>query len=457
MREVIDYSKDFLSGETIERKRNKEDLNYRGIATVQLFDEKGNVVQEVKSENMINSKWLSYLYKSFFCTQLIKNNYAFFFYGNSPAQYMILSDNSEAEELNEVVKGNCIGWADGWKTYSGSDVKRGTLNTAETNDDDFRKHFVIDFPTHAANGTFQSIYWLSGHSVPDDYEPSYSVFKEDKILCKMGENNPIFNFVILDDYIYGYANNSKPTEFNKVDAKTYKVVRSIENNDITNDYVDVGIGNGNIYFFTNKYANVYDKDLNFIEKINFTPLDSSTNIRAANVTCFENGFIIRDDKKFYLYDFSMNEVRSIPYLTDLKVYTSRDFQKLVYLGDGIFNYGFLTSTYYNNSKLTSSMYYYDVNKDEGYIWLTNRGHYLITKDNRDPSYSYEQLSKPFYDWTRKRMYFFSIGYDKGNYLFECVRIPWFSHTLLPAPVTKTATNTMKIQYDFVVEERGYFD
>mgnify|MGYP001010534598 FL=1 len=53
-----------------------------------------------------------------------------------------------------------------WITYSGNDVLRVTVNKSQitrTNTDaSGTRHYVIDFPTSAANGTFKSIYWVGG-------------------------------------------------------------------------------------------------------------------------------------------------------------------------------------------------------------------------------------------------------------------------------------------------------
>ncbi|MTI71096.1 MAG: hypothetical protein FH751_12675 [Firmicutes bacterium] len=78
--------------------------------------------------------------------------------------YIYLTDSTKPESsTSEKVLGNIIGYAHRNNTYSGTDTKRGTINKAETNleinNGKIRVNFVFDFPTHAANGIFESIYW----------------------------------------------------------------------------------------------------------------------------------------------------------------------------------------------------------------------------------------------------------------------------------------------------------
>lgn len=443
MREVIDYSKDFLSGETIERKRNKEDVNYRGIATIQLFDEKGNIVQEVKSENMINSKWLSFLYISFFRVSLIYNTSSLDLSYKSPARCMILTTNSEAEEVNNIIKGDLIGWANGWESYSGDNALRGSVNTAETSNTDFKKHFVIDFPTNAANGTFQSIYWL-----PLNTPPSYCVFKLERKLGTFSEKNDLCYFAVYDGYIYGCEKTSKPTYINKVDMKTFKVVKRLEEIDTAGDFMDLKIGDGKVYYFTREYANVYDLDLNFIEKIIYSPLDTTKKFTIYDAEGYEDGFVLtQSGNKRHLFDFRLNEVRELPVFDEL------GSDSILYIGNGMFTTGF------GSFPQIYPIKYYDINKDVVYKWTGESAKFHCTPDDPAADSSTNLLNYPYYDWHTEKIYCRGPYNQKDAYysVYEGSKIPWFAHTLLPAPVTKTATNTMKIQYDFIVEERGYFD
>lgn len=441
MREVIDYSKDFLSGETIERKRNKDNVNYRGIATVQLFDEKGNIVQEVKSENMINSKWLSYLYVEFFITKLFYNTVYSTRSSYTPAKNIILTTNSEEESVNDYIKGDLVGWSDALNTYSGNDTFRGTLNTAETIISNFRKHYVIDFPTHAANGTFQSIYWNRGVSLP------YFCFKLDKYLgTKSINDTPLYNgFAVLGDYIYGIDYGKKI--ISKLELKTLKKVKEIDISDTTQSYIDIKIGDAKIYVFFINSAYVYDADLNLVSNLTYTGIDPNGKKEIRVVEAFEDGFMIGEygsNTGVYvwgLYDFSLTEIREIT-----KLYESR---RWYYIG----NRCFIDSSI---SDRDIAYNIFNIDKDDFIIWCKDTWYAVDTNDFKG---GFNSLFGYYYDFMKNKAYMGIRHYsnDKELDYFECPKVPWFAHTLLPAPVTKTATNTMKIQYDFIVEERGYFD
>lgn len=440
LREIIDYSKNFLSGETIERKRNKDDLNYRGIATVQLFDEKGNMVQEVKSENCINKRWLSYLYRSFFSTNLIFNTKTKFA-NYTPAYNMVLTNNTGEEDDNDLmIKGDLIGHADGWSAYSGEDKLKGTVNIAESINTQFKKHFVIDFPTHAANGTFQSIYWIIGAS---GESPAFSQFKEETVILEL-ENNYIF--AVRNKKLYGYNKDTKK-EICTYDITTGKKLNSFEYTD-TNNVISLGIHNDKLYVFTNSYANIYDFNWNFIEKKNLTRLPNTSTASIMAFRDYEYGFLAIDGNYYsHLFDSDLNEIRQCNIADDKKFQPSYT----MYVGNNIF----VGTAYYKDSTLNGQKYY-DVNKDNITNWSINGYYQFMYSLDEGRKYYSSNFIYPYFDYNTNSLYYIGES-DKKKPYYQATRIPWFAHTLLPAPVTKTATNTMKIQYDFIVEERGYFD
>lgn len=78
--------------------------------------------------------------------------------------HIAVTDNSDAEvpvsEVNPKEGETIVGWANR-TVYSGADTKRGTPNAAESISDAAKSRWVFDWPTHAANGTFRSVEWLS--------------------------------------------------------------------------------------------------------------------------------------------------------------------------------------------------------------------------------------------------------------------------------------------------------
>src|SRR5690606_37275248 len=135
-------------------------LKPRGKIKVELFDDlTGRKIEEIKTENFI-AKGIDYLYHLAMISIFTDGRYTGGFNAydsfNDPFQYMILTDASHTEDpANEwVVKGKQIGFAHTNQTYSGSDEYRGSYNAGESFTNREQVHVVIDFPTHAGNGTF---------------------------------------------------------------------------------------------------------------------------------------------------------------------------------------------------------------------------------------------------------------------------------------------------------------
>ena len=149
----------------------------RGFVTVQLFDEFGRILQEEKTENKM--------------THLVTNRMKWrlrqdFYHGHPkstltepayPLDCIILDSTTDTTIYDTLLKniGKIIGWSD--KTnYSGTDTFRGTINAAESYTNNERVHYVFDWPTHAANGTFQTIEWggVSGNAYKSITVSSFS-------------------------------------------------------------------------------------------------------------------------------------------------------------------------------------------------------------------------------------------------------------------------------------------
>lgn len=151
-------------------------LDAKGKVKVELFDHMtGRKVEEIETENFI-AKGVEYYFKILMMNQFTRNK------GTGSINHtvenmferMTLTDASHPEQPEKewYMKGNEIGWALTSGTYSGSDEKRGSYNTAESFTTQEQVHIVVDFPTHAANGTFQSIYFT-----PSGDPQNYSIFR----------------------------------------------------------------------------------------------------------------------------------------------------------------------------------------------------------------------------------------------------------------------------------------
>lgn len=415
MREVIDYSKDFLKNTIKTVKKTKEDTMYKGIATIQLFDENKNLIKEVKSTNCINKAVLSEMYVNMFKYRLLTNSSSPIYSNESPARWLLLTNNADEENPNyKYLKGEIIGYADGWNTYSGTDVLKGSLNTSETTVSEWNKHFVIDFPTHAANGTFQSIYWTSyfGTKVIHD-ESIMSGLTNIGCICA----NETFLFVCVMN-----NNNKLIKRYNLATKEINEIVldRDIENcfcNE-TNLFI---VGKDNIIY-------KYDLDGNLISacfEVSGNLFAYYNNeIIALNTTSNKLAFYNEEGTLIREYTLSLGNGVSI-----VEMYVN---DRLIYLIVG------------SSSK---KLIRFDIASGKQHNVATN---YTLFWPGGDTSYGY--------------MYGKDICRNSKNVFFHTngiVRIgtdtEYFSHTTLPEPVTKTSASTMKIQYDFIVEPRGMFE
>ena len=173
--ESVSYTKDFLTGTTDNKIKKKRDLGIKGKVTLSLFDAKTNKkLKESYTENLIPDLYFKDVFLSQFLNGIMGvgdsrygKNYTWF-------NYIYLTDSDKPESANDQrVMGNVIGYADRNIPYSGDDTLKGTINLSETKfevtGDKIRCNFVFDFPTHAANGVTESIYFCEAEPYKKDY------------------------------------------------------------------------------------------------------------------------------------------------------------------------------------------------------------------------------------------------------------------------------------------------
>lgn len=166
------YVKNNATGELHTLIKNKPvNVPVKGRIKLELYNaETGEVEVEAKSENI----FMNWPYKNSY-------NAGVFSAASRRTRASSLSDSSRigvptligtlrltTNTLPEhadcpLVLGKQIGWSPLDYTYAGSDTAKGTLNSAETrhywNDQgQYVMSMVCDWPTHASNGTFQSIF-----------------------------------------------------------------------------------------------------------------------------------------------------------------------------------------------------------------------------------------------------------------------------------------------------------
>lgn len=174
-RECISYNKDLLTGEVQSEIKHKKNTGIKGKVTVSLYDAKtGEKTKEAYTENLIPDLYFKDTFIGHFVNGIMgvgntrtSNNQSWF-------NYLYLTDCDKPEHANEQrVEGNIIGYAHRNDAYSGNDVQRGTINRAETrfeiSENKLKVNFVFDFPTHAANGVTESLYFCEADPANKDY------------------------------------------------------------------------------------------------------------------------------------------------------------------------------------------------------------------------------------------------------------------------------------------------
>ena len=170
--ESIAYTKDFLQGSCKTEIKHKENRGIKGKATLSLY-EKGEKVKEAYTENLIPDNYFKDLFMKRFIGDIMgvgsrgSDNYDWF-------NYLYLTDSDKPElPTDSKVEGNVIGYAHRNDSYAGSDDKRGTINFVENRfeiiNNKVRVNLVFDFPTHAANGTIESLYFAQADPEHKDY------------------------------------------------------------------------------------------------------------------------------------------------------------------------------------------------------------------------------------------------------------------------------------------------
>ncbi|SHF33509.1 hypothetical protein [Caloramator proteoclasticus] len=163
--ECVSYNKDFLVDKVIKETKFKDDRGIKGKVLVEIFDAKTNKkVKEAYTENIIPDLFFKDMFLRHFAGGIMGINTRSQDQFNNNFECIYLTDSTKPESANtEKVTGNIIGYAYRNTEYSGTDTLRGTINKLESKmeivNGKIRTTFVFDFPTHAANGRFESIYW----------------------------------------------------------------------------------------------------------------------------------------------------------------------------------------------------------------------------------------------------------------------------------------------------------
>src|SRR5690625_920558 len=402
--------KDFITLPKLEKPRGK--------IKIELFDDlTGKKIEEIKTNNFI-AKGVEYYFKILMANQFTRNK------GTGSINHtvdnlferMTLTDASHPEQTEKAwyMKGNEIGWALTSGTYSGSDEKRGSYNASESFTTQEQVHIVIDFPTHAGNGTFQSIYFT-----PDSDPRSYDIFRpledSDKYLLNVQKyNNEIWALYSVSRS-GSYLNTQRGETIKKYSAE----FDLVEEYKLPYEKYDFYIHNNYIYYTEDRSSRGLQRaplsnPTNLTTVIN-QPINEDENLAGIVFDHKNNQFVISNSGGFgssrsssssiSRYDTSFNLLSNTPYTFPDGGYT---YQKM-----------FIT--------------------DDGDIFVNGNNRSYIVQDNKAETDAKIGLVMGVID---------NYKVTRDGEVMPQTGIS--SRALLDSPVTKTSNTTMKITYDFLL-------
>lgn len=435
---VVDYVKDFKTGEIKKEIKHKPPQSMINKATIQVFDANGELVQEGVSHNVVNNTIKQVAFVDYFFQRPTARGISAMSNSNSWWEAIYLSDYAGVEDANELfILGEIIGWAGHTQTYSGTDTRKGTYNAGESYPIDHKRQgytkFVYDWPTHAANGTINSVYWGSA-SVSDTGYRCYV---------------PVFWLPGGNDSTLGVVDCSSE-------------------------------GEKFVYVANNQYIYTYDLDFtsnNTLYNISAS-LGTSPRLRGIDFDLVEGlWWIVNDtDKKVYKGSYDSTVFNYVFTASDI----SQTIEGLAFIGgkifihtrEGVYRY---TTTGILERKITQEEYGFgiDTNSSKGIwnfkgnsAWILIAGYdgtdywmgrcdqdgNLITKQKMNDSKGYFGNHMNYFCFVRSTNYensrVYIIHYD---YWYWAIINSFGSHTKLAASVTKNNTQTMKVTYEFNID------
>jgi hypothetical protein len=474
--------RNFLTGEAIEIIKEKPLKGVRGVHTIELFDAlTGKLVERVQSENFI-SKVMEELQRqaalfAFLTDRITYSSGSYVQYNgplyelsrhdiifdspemvwltsiNFPMGWIVLTDYDGPEDPeNEVImRGRVVGYAYRYSPYAGSDTKRGSLNTAESFIESQHIHLVFDWPTHAANGTFNSVYW----NAESNYNYSNGITGKKTFLLNAPQN------CIFKDYVKPRVKNGKiyflghDQQANKVAILEYDFnvqtrtigggrVYALLNTSMGVDSFDIA-PNGDIYLVSGNTLYCYGQN------------GSPKNIPGTSQTSRNYGSYLLDlfaiagedvymeSRTNYNNDLQINRynINDLVNPLDVKVIPRSSID--------VYN------EYCSGMQFLADVNMLSVSVD-GNTYFIDRGTLDLSKETPAKT-SMSDYSAITYDPTKKQFieirHTAATGPSGNDYTKRDVslRVMGFigARNLLPSPVTKTSTNTMKLTYDLYID------
>lgn len=375
----------------------------KGKIKVELMDSGGEVIEKQETENFISKavqRFYDELMRDVFTYDRAVGKYRYSDIHFDLFNALELTDATHPEDpQNEWIRaGNVIGYAYTTGTYSGSDTRRGSYNTSESFTNREQVHIVVDFPTHAGNGTFQSIYFMGGRGRLEN--DTYS---------KFGGTN-YYKIVKHNGVVYAFSSERSNSNLYILDESTFNRIETIP---LGNYYYDFCFVGNKIYFIKNN--EVYSADISNPSESTLEKDDVSSS-HGINYNPTTGRWFLSRNGAIDMYDSDWNLLSS---------YT------------GI-SYG---SESYNYNKIVAVT-------EEGIITSFRQFIYIGgTYDGQIvPLATYHRLAGVVDDF----LLYANESSDRYDGIYRIPLSNIGSRALLDSPVIKTSNNTMKITYDFML-------
>lgn len=424
------------------------DVIVKGKATIQLFDNQGEVVSEVVKNNFVSPRLLrvasqltpyNAVYTNAY-TWLTPHNHTYQSdwnrFGLAHSTLMLTTNDKPASpESDRYVEGTLIGWGR-MGASAGGDITKSTFNTTESIATPFYRKLVYDFTTSQGNGTFQSIY--TGYLSDDSYQYNYTAgtLSELPLPFLSGHTFPSYNRILPYNEHFWYATYSASKvylnkikmnnliSFHDLEGYNRKRVEDIESHEVieTNIPKDIwSIISFEIYqgfiYLVNSEGHLYKADMADLSK--FSKIGSYTQPINQETTIFYSEYlgklVVANQYGGTINFFELNGTKGTEYTKNTAMGSD--------IGGGAWR------EIPNSNGLVRGKYY---------IWD------LKTMTQHSNVKQVHSITVPINDD-------YSIYAYNGKTFVMKMNQHFFSRVALDSPVTKTAQNTMKITYEFNIE------
>lgn len=419
--------------ETLQKIKNVAPA-VKGKATIEIF-ENGELVNRVSKENYINTTMRNAAARMVAEGLIVQNNFSL--YGKDNENYYVApnalslynSDLPPSPNANEIPLGDLCGYGRLGETTPTQ--KRGTFIPVESivEKTNYRK-MVFDFPTSSSNGVFNSIFTFQGYQSDDGSAANTSLNNhKQRYLRMIGQEFPQV-YATDDIYVYVLLKQDRAT-----DTQTKKMIRFTKNNFAKAIYLEDATG---LYDLINLPQNV--TTLAYLDGyFYFTDLNGklyrSTKNNPGSIT------LVKTFNTPELYNAKYISVGADPVSKKLYIlvaYTTTPPEGNLYVIDK------------TNFSVLDRMYLRNLADDCYFLQFDPRGRYLAVA-----GYIYDTQLKKMVELnsgdfiSRDGAFGMPVTFD--GYL-SMSTAGAFSRFVLDSPVTKTSTQTMKITYEFTLEQ-----